>query len=224
MKTWLTYIVVSQLTGSPLLGIAVVLAVWFGGSAFWLGRLPDPTAPLRRWSRIRALRAELGMNPHNVDVRTELGGLLATRQPAEAKAILDEAVRRCPDLAQPAWYLGLARLELGDTEGGRTAIERALTLKPDLAFGEPLVRLGDHYARKGNPRAALTAYERATDIHCSYAEAWYKAGRAARAAGQLHKAKAHWTETLASTEHAPPFKRRLDRPWRWRAWWALRAA
>lgn len=223
-KSWLTYIFVSALTGSPLLGVLAVLLVWYGGTSFWLGRLPDPTSPFRTWSRIRRLRGEHGMNPHDVDVRTELGGLLATRSPGEAKSLLEEAVRKCPDLAQPAFFLGLAHLNLGETDAGRAQIERALSLKPELAFGEPLVRLGDHYAKKGDARAALAAYERATDVHCSYAEAWYKAGAAAKAAGDAAKAKAHWRETLASTDHAPAFKRRQDRKWRWRAWIALQAA
>lgn len=222
MKTWFTYIVVSQLTGSPLLGIAVVAALWFGGGTLWLGRVPDPRGPFRRWARIRQLRGEVAMNPHHADHRTELGGLLVERRPAEAKAVLEEVAQRHPTLALPAYHLGLAQLRLGETEAGRASIERALALRKDLRFGEPLVRLGDHYMGIGQHAAALAAFERATVVHSSSAEAWFKAGRAAAAAGDKKTAAAHWAEALASTAHAPGFKARVDRPWRWRAWLALR--
>jgi tetratricopeptide (TPR) repeat protein len=223
MKTWLVYILVSQLTQSPLLGVVAVAALWFGGGSWWFGRLPNPLAPFKTWSRMRELRAGLAMNPHDMNLRSELGGLLATRDPAEAKALLEEVVRRCPDIALSIYYLGLAQLGLGETEAGRASIERALAMRKDLRFGEPLVRLGDHYLRKGDTAAALAAFERATVVHGSYAEAWYKAGTAARAAGDAAKAKAHFRSTLSTTEHAPAFKRRQDRVWRWRAWWALRS-
>lgn len=224
MKTWLTYLLVSGLTGSPLLGVLVVAALWFGGTSFWIGRLPDPIGPLKRWSRVRHLRAEHGMNPQNVNVRTELGGLLATRRPDEARALLADVVERCPDLPLPLYHLGVAHLSAGDTDAGRAAIEKALSLKKDLRFGEPMVCLGDHYLKVGKAAEARAAYTRATQVHTSFAEAWYKLGKAAKLAGDAAGAKEAFRTTLSSTEHSPPFKRRIDRSWRIRAWLALRAA
>ena len=224
MKSWLVYIVVSQLTHSWILGLLAALAMGYGAGSLWLGRLPNPFAPFKTWSRTRELREALSVNPHNVDVRSELGGILATRRPAEAKELLTEVVRRCPDLALSVYFLGVAQLELGETDAGNASIERALTLRRDLRYGEPLVVLGDHYTRKGDAKAALLAYERATGVHSSHAEAWFKAGRAARASGDEAKARAHFQSTLTSTAYAPAFKRRLDRPWRWRARWALLGA
>lgn len=222
MKTLFTYLVVSRLTGSPLLALLVVALVWYGGASWILGRLPDPSAPFRRWSRVRRLRDEMGMNPHNVDVRTELAGLVVDRSPAEAKEMLGEVLRRCPDLPLPAYFMGLAHLGLGATDEGRAEIERALAMKRDLRYGEPMVRLGDHLYAKGDARGALAAYERATEVHGSHAEALFKAGRAARATGDAAGARRHWEETLAATRHAPGFKKRQDRVWRLRAWVALR--
>jgi len=101
---------------------------------------------------------------------------------------------------------------VGGPQGGRR----------DLRYGEPLVCLGDHYLRKGDAREALSAYERAVEIHTSLAEAWCKAGDAALAAGDRNRGKSHYESTLTTTAHAPAFTRRLDRIWRWRAWLALR--
>lgn len=222
MKGLFTYFLVSQITGSPLLGLLAVLFLLYGGGSFYLGRLPDPLAPFRRWSRRNALRDTLHQNPHNVDARIELGGMIAERSPAEAIELLEEAARRCPELPLASYHLGIARLAKGDTAGGTTALEAALALKPDLRFGEPWVKLGDHHLKAGRAAQARTAYEKATEIHASHAEAWYKAGRAAAKAGDASGAKRHWEEALASTRHAPAFKRRLDRRWRIAAWLALR--
>lgn len=221
-QSWIVYLVVSALTRSPLLGLLAIAILWYSGSAWWVGRLWNPLAPLKEHFRIRDLRRELGVNPHNLNVRAELGALLATRRPAEAKELLEEVVRRAPELPLPHVHLGQALLALGDTAGGAAAIEAGLRTRPDVKYGEPLVRLGDHHLAKGDAAAAAVAFERATRVHTSYAEAWYKAGVAAAAQGDHATARAHWQEALASTEHAPAFKRRIDRSWRWRSWWALR--
>jgi tetratricopeptide (TPR) repeat protein len=222
-KSWFTYLLVSQLTQSPLLGLLAVVALWYGGGSWWFGRLPDPLAPFRRWTRMRDLRETLAVNPHNMDARSELGGMIVDSRPAEAKELLDEVVRRCPELALSAYFYGLAQLRLGETEAGRASIERALSLRKDLRFGEPLVKLGDHYAGKGDHSNALEAYERATKIHASHAEAWFKAAESARALGDKERAERLYKMTLSSTHGAPAFKRRQDRIWRWRAWVRLRA-
>lgn len=222
ISNWLLYFFISSVTGSPLLGLLVLAALWYGGSGWYFGRLSTPFGPLKERLRIRRLRGELSVNPHNVNVRAELGGLLATRSPDEAKKLLQEVCQRAPELPLPHYYLGLALLALGDTAAGRASIERALAIRPDLRYGEPWVRLGDHYASRGQGAEAIAAYRKATAAHTSYAEAWYKLGAALKRAGDRDAGREALQETLQSTEHAPAFKRRVDRSWRWRAWWALR--
>lgn len=222
MKTWLTYLLVSGVTGNPLLGVLAVALFWLGGSSWWLGRLPDLARPFRRWSQERQLREELGQNPHNLNVRGRLGGLIATSRPAEAVELLEEVVRRAPELPLPRYGLGLAQLALGQTDAGRASIEGALAVKGDLLFGEPMVRLGDHYAGKGDWKPAIRAYEAAIEVHPTHAEAFYKAGRVAKRSGDAATARRRWEELLKVTRHAPGFKKRQDRPWRGRAWLGLR--
>jgi tetratricopeptide (TPR) repeat protein len=98
----------------------------------------------------------------------------------------------------------------------------ALRLRRDLRWGEPGVVLGDALLAAGRPAEALSAYLQATTVHGSFAEAWCKAGVAARAAGRPEEAVRCWNLTLSTTVGAPAYKRRRDRLWRWRAWWALR--
>jgi tetratricopeptide (TPR) repeat protein len=126
--------------------------------------------------------------------------------------------QRFPDLALVAFHLGAARLNLGETDGGQAAIEHALSLKREVGYGEPMIRVGDHLLGLGRPADAAAAYERALTVHSSSAEAMFKLGRARRKAGDREGARAAWKETMDLVRGAPAFKARLDRPWRIRAW------
>ncbi|GDX79524.1 hypothetical protein LBMAG42_13350 [Deltaproteobacteria bacterium] len=222
MKSWLVYLLISQVTQNPLLGILAVALLWYGGGSWWFGRMPDLAGPFRRWKQEQRLRETLRMNPHDTVARCDLAGLVAHKHPTEAKELLSEVLRRYPDNELAHYWLGIAQLQLGETDGGRASIDEALRLRRELRWGEPAKTLGDHYLAQRRPAEALVAYRRAIAVHGSFAEAWYKAGVAARATGDEAEAKGLFQRTLSSTEGAPPYKRRQDRLWRWRAWWALR--
>ncbi len=222
MKSWLLYLGVSWLTQSPLLGILAVAAIWLAGGGWWVGRLPDVLGPWRRFQRVRQLREALLVNPHDLVVRTELAGFVADREPAEAESLLQEVIRRYPENELAHYHRGRAFLARGLVEEGRAEIEEALRLRRDLRWGEPGVVLGDALLGARRPADALSAYLQATDVHGSFAEAWFKAGVAAKAAGRVAEARRCWGLALTSSAGAPPYKRRKDRLWRWRAWFAQR--
>lgn len=222
VKTWLLYVGVSWLTQSPLLGILAVAGLWLAGGSWWVGRLPDLLGPWRRFQRVRKLRDGHALNPHDLVVRTELAGLLASREPETAEQLLTEVLRRYPENELAHYHRGRALLARGVIDEGRAEVLEALRLRRDLRWGEPGVVLGDALMGARRPAEALAAYQLATGVHGSFAEAWYKAGSAASAAGQPAEARRLWGLALSTTVGAPPYKRRQDRLWRWRAWFALR--
>lgn len=222
VKTWLLYLGVSWLTSSPLLGILAVAAVWLAGGSWWVGRLPDVLGPWRQFQRVRKLRDANALNPHDLVVRTELAGLVATREPEVAEKLLGEVLRRYPDNELAHYHRGRALLARGQIDEGRAEVLEALRLRRDLRWGEPGVVLGDALMGARRPAEALSAYLLATGVHGSFAEAWFKAGAAGSAAGQPAEARRCWELALSTSVGAPPYKRRQDRLWRWRAWLALR--
>ncbi len=222
MKTFLPWMLITGLTGGPLLGVLAVLLLWGAGGSWFVGRLPDFRGPIRRWQRARFLRERLTTNPHDLPVRTELAGLVCRDDPAEAMKLVAEVLRRYPDDEDAHYFQGLAHLAAGRLAEGQAGIDRALAIRAELRWGEPGVLLGDAYTGAGKHAEARDAYLRATTVHGSHAEAWFKAGRAAAATGDGVEAKRLWEATLSTTAGAPPYKRRKDRLWRWRAWWGLR--
>lgn len=217
-SSWLTWLVVTALTGNPLVGLAVVVVLAWAGEGWFRGRIWTPQRWWQRFERVRRLRSDVAINPHDATAKGQLGGLLVDRSPREAEALLAEVHERYPDMALVAFHLGAARLRLGDGEGGRAAIEHALSLKKDVGYGEPMIRMGDFEASRGRFAEAVACYERALRVHTSSAEATYKLGLARAGAGDAPGARAAWRDTLELGRGAPDFKARQDRPWRIRAW------
>jgi tetratricopeptide (TPR) repeat protein len=222
---WLLFWALTLFTGNPLVALVIVALFVWGGDSWYRGRLRTPMAMFQRAKRIRRLRDDLAANPHDATARGQLGGLLIDRSPAEARDLLQAVHDRYPEMALVAFHLGAARLNLGDTEGGARAIEHALSKKPETGYGEPMIRLGDHLRAKGRPAEAAACYRRAIGVVTSSAEAHVKLGWALHAAGDRAGAAAAMRQALEVSQGAPGFKRRVDRPWRLRAWlWGLTRA
>jgi tetratricopeptide (TPR) repeat protein len=220
MNSWLVYMLSYALTGNPIVAGIAVLVFLYGGEAWWRGRLWKPWTIVQQWLRIRELRAHLKLNEHDGTARADLGRLLVERgQFAEARPHLEKVCAKIPNLALPAWNLGRACLGLGDYDAGRAAIDKALAIRPDIGYGQPWFDLGNFKFDREQWADAAGFFQHGLDIHSSSAEAWYKLGRCRLALGDSPGAKQAFDEAIAVHDAAPGFKRSIDRPWRWRAWW-----
>jgi tetratricopeptide (TPR) repeat protein len=227
MGKLLLFGVLTWITGNPFVALVIVLVVSAAGYGAVSGRLYRVPRAMDRWFTIRELDRTVETNPHDATARADLGRLLVEAgQPARALSHLEAAHARAPEVAETAYYLGAARLRLGDAAGGRPLIEEALGRDPRLGYGEPHLRLADYYLDHGQPAEALTHLERFTELHESSVEGQYKLARACLARGQTDRARAALDEAVRAYRGAPRFKRREERLWRLRAgWlrWTLRA-
>lgn len=224
MNTWLAWMATYALTGNPLVALAVAVVIAYSGESWWRGRLWRPWAFFQRWMRVRELYTTIDANPHDATARAELGRLLVERSRyAEALPQLEKAHERAPTVAGTTWLLGAAKLALGDLEAGRELVEKAISIRKDIGYGEPLCRLGDAYAAKGRWADAIDAYERARRIHTSSAEFAYKCGAARLASGDKTGAKADFDEAIQIWRGSPGFKAPRERSWALRSWWARRS-
>lgn len=225
MNTWLIWLIALSVSGNPLIAAAVVVGFLWIGDGWWRGRLWAPWVIVQQWLRIRELDAHVALAPHDGTARAELGRLLVGRgAPARALPHLEAACEKSPELAFPAYYLGLARLGVGDFDGGRVAIERAVSIRKDLDYGAPLAALGDASAKAGRTTEAIAYFERALTSNRSSVQLHHKLGLAKLTAGDRAGAQEALAHAQALYRTAPPFKRRQERMWAWRAWWAARSA
>jgi tetratricopeptide (TPR) repeat protein len=220
MGRLLLFGLITWITGNPILALLVVLIVTAAGYGYLFGRLFEIPRAVNRWLAIRELDRAVHTNPHDATARADLGRLLIEAgQPERALSHLEAARARAPEVAETAYYLGAARLRLGDGAGGRPLIEEALGRDPRLGYGEPHLRLADYYLDHGQAAEALVHLERFTELHASSVEGRYKLGQAYLATGQTDRARAALDDAVRAYRGAPSFKRREERLWRLRAGW-----
>jgi tetratricopeptide (TPR) repeat protein len=211
---------ITWVTGNPFLALVVVLLITAAGYGYVFGSLFRIPRAVNRWRAIRELDRVVQTNPHDATARADLGRLLVEAgQPGRAVSHLEMARARAPEVVENTYYLGAARLGLGDGAGGRPLVEEALGRDPRLGYGEPHLRLANYYLDHGQPAEALVHLERFRELHASSVEGRYKLARAYLATGQGDRARASLDDAVRAYRGAPGFKRREERLWRLRAAW-----
>ena len=220
MGKLLVFGVLTWMTGNPIVALVIVLVVSAAGYGYVSGRLFRIPRAVNRWISIRELNRTVATNPHDATAQADLGRLLVEAgQPARALSHLEAARARAPEVAETTYYLGAARLRLGDAATGRPLIEEALARDPRLGYGEPHLRLADYYLDHDRPGEALPHLERFHEVHASSVEGQYKRACAYLATGRTDLARAALEEAVRAYRGAPRFKRREERLWRLRAGW-----
>jgi tetratricopeptide (TPR) repeat protein len=216
---FLLFGLLTWITGNPLVALLAVLLLSGAGYGYLSGRLFRIPPAANRWVTIRSLERTVQTNPHDAAARADLGRLLIEAgRPARALPHLEAASARAPEVPETRYYLGAARLRMGDTDGGRL-IQEALATDPRLRYGEPHLTLANYHLDRREPAEALPHLQQFTALHASSVEGRYKLARAFLATGQPARARATLDEAIQVYRGAPSFKRREERVWRLRAGW-----
>lgn len=218
MTTFLQWIVLTALTGSPLGAAAFLLVVWLVVDRFTLGLFPDPVRWVMRRRREASLRRTLLRNPSDRRARLELAELLTDRRAGrQALEVLRPNLERGDDDPQTLYTMGAACMQAGYAQQGETFLGRAKEQSPsfragdiDLALGEGRLRVRDWAGAREALLSLLTQRQGSVKGRVLLARAQRGLGDDAAAALTLDDA---WTEYVAS----PRFQRRRERLWAWRA-------
>ncbi len=100
--------------------------------------------------------------------------LLQAARPAEAISPLRDAALLEPFNATVQHDLGLACLEVGNTQDAIAALQWAVTINP--RYADAYFRMGIALEKLGDIGGAIAAYNRATQLLPSLTEAWFRAG------------------------------------------------
>jgi tetratricopeptide (TPR) repeat protein len=207
-------------TENPLIVLLGILLLAGAGYSYLSGGVFRTSRALDRWMIIRSLERTVRTNPHDAAARADLGRLLIEAgRPARALPHLEAARARAPDVPETRYYLGAARLGVGDSTTGRSLILEALAEDPRLRYGEPRLTLATYHLDHREPAEALEHLERFTALHSSSVEGRYKLARALLATAQPARARALLDEAIQAYRGSPSFKRREERLWRLRVGW-----
>lgn len=216
-KIFLFYIL-TVLTRSPLLALLVIVALYFFLDRRFVGLLPDFSAPFRTRREIARLKREVLLNPHNAEALSDLGrNLVRMGKAREGVVFMERALPRMGDIAETRFYLGLGLLHLGDLEQAAEHLQAALKIDPRYGYGEAWLRMGDVKVLENDLAGAFESYLAFTGIHTSSSEGFYKMGEVRQGLGDLKKAKEYYSKAMNAMRGSPPHKKRIDRPWFWKA-------
>jgi tetratricopeptide (TPR) repeat protein len=212
MKTFSIYMIITMLTGNPLLALIVILLLYGAADRAFLRILPDFTAPFRRSMQIRGLLVEIVVNPSNAKAALDLGILYFNGKRFEkALEYLERAEKRIDDSARLYLYKGMALIETGQPSEGATALARALELDKSVGYGLPYIYLYEYELKKGtagNLKPIEDAFDRFANT-----ENFYRMGRLFQRNGDKAKAREMFDSSLRSYSYCPRSIRRLHRRW-----------
>ncbi|MBL8919520.1 MAG: hypothetical protein JNJ54_11705 [Myxococcaceae bacterium] len=217
-STWLLWIVLSALTGSPLGSAVVLLVVWWVVDRFTVGILPDPLRWVMRWRREAHLERVLATNPHDGRARLELAGLLVERaRYSRALEVLKPNVEKGDHDAQTLFTMGVACLGAGYPEQGEKLLTTVDEDAPGFRVNEVDLMRGRFRLARGDFAGARAALERLVQARKGTVEGRVLLSRALDGLGDDGAAALMRDEAWGEYVVAPGFQRRKERWWAWRA-------
>jgi tetratricopeptide (TPR) repeat protein len=218
MSTWMLWMIVSSLTGRPLLSLALVFGAVWAMDRYTLQILPRPLRFIHRWRRAGQLVRTLMANTHDRRARFELAELrVGQKRYAAAVELLKPNLEAGDDDVDTLFLLGVAYLGAGEVARGELLLSEAEKLNPDFRQGSIELERGRLRLAQGDVKGSIEAMERfvkgrhgSIEGRVLLAKALDKAGRDADAALMRDDA---WKDYVA----APSFLRRRERMWAWRA-------
>ncbi|MCL6559397.1 MAG: hypothetical protein K6U74_11495, partial [Firmicutes bacterium] len=129
MKTFGLYILLSLLTGNPILALLILFTIFLVMERRFVGILPDVFKPWRQANRIRQLKKEVQINPANADAYLDLGEAYFRRgNYGEAASFLENASGKMAGHPLFHFYLGASSYHLGKIEEGKRELEKAVQI------------------------------------------------------------------------------------------------
>jgi thioredoxin-like negative regulator of GroEL len=217
MSNFILFTLLTMLTGSPLIGLVVVLLIWWLGDRVTFRVLPDPLRWVARWQRRAALRRTLADNPSDRRARFELADLLLEAgRPAEAVSTLRYNVEAGDDDVYTAFLWGAALGRSGQAEQAERALAVARAADPRFRAGEIDLELGRQRLARRDLAGAREALERLLELRPGTVEGRWLLARSLDGLGDAAGAALRRDQAWAEYAALPRFQRRAQRPYAWR--------
>lgn len=216
-SSWLLWVLLSWLTGSPITAAVVLLLLWFLGDRASFRLLPDPLRGWRRLSRRGALERALATNPSDRRARFELASLLLdAHRPARALEVLRPNIEAGDDDVYTTFLHGVLLERTGQRGEAERVLSRAREQEPGYRLGEIDLELGRNRLGAGDLAGAREALERLVSARPGTVQGRYLLAKALEGLGDSAGAAARRAEAWREYVALPRFKRAEERPWAWR--------
>lgn len=187
--------------------------------------LPDPVLMLRTWGYMRALAAQVEVNPANLPARRKLAELwLEWRRPRRALPLLAEALLLDREDPGVLYLLGLTHLCMKQPQKALRAFAQTVNVEPGFRFGEPFLGTAGAFIQLERFEAAEEALGRYLRINSSSVKAYSLLASVRAEQGNKEGARCAGREARVTFWTIPWFRRRGQILWWLRAvvgriWW-----
>jgi tetratricopeptide (TPR) repeat protein len=218
MSNWFLWMVLSAVTGSPVLAAVLVLGFLWTADRFTVGILPSPFRALKRWQRASHLERVLQSNPHDRRARYELADLwVQRRRYAAAVEVLKPNLEAGDEDVGTLFLLGVAYLGSGNAARGELLLDEAAKLEPGYQMSSIDLERGRWRLARGDVKGAVEALGRLVAARPGTVEGRVLLARALDQGGRDGDAALMREEAWKEYVAAPGFQRRRERLWAWRA-------
>ncbi len=218
MSRILLWYLLARLTGSPVLALLVLVALWWAGDRFTFRLLPDPLRLWGRWRRIGVLRETLATNRHDRRARLELAELLLeARRPRQAVDVLRPNVEAGDDDVHTAYAMGAALARSGFGDQAERVLAAARETDPEFRAGEIDLEVGRLRLGRRDFAGAREPLERLLVARPGSVEGRWLLSRALAGLGDADGTRRLRDDAWREYAALPAFHRRHERPWAWRA-------
>lgn len=212
MKTFFLFSLITLLTRSPLLALAIIILIYVFVDRRFIGILPDFMAPLRRRARISELERTVRVNPHNGDALLDLGVLYYNRkQYRQAVDVLERAYEKMKEWPDVHFYLGAACYEAGDTWRGLAEIQEAVGINPRISHGFPYIYLIRAALEKKDTQCRDIGELKNKLLRFGSVQAFFEAGKLFYKHREKSSAEKFFREVLENYRFSSPTFRRTYR-------------
>ncbi|UQZ36382.1 hypothetical protein C2I18_24345 [Paenibacillus sp. PK3_47] len=209
-----------QLFGNPFIALIILLVILYFLDRRYVGLFPSISKPFRRSRQISRLRTTISLNPNDVSSKFELARLLSERKRySEAKELLTGIADRYEQSAEYWVELGFVNLKLGLLPEGEAQMLQGLEINRRAQYGQPYLRLAETF-RGIDQDKALYYVGQFQEIQSSSSEAYYLAGSMYKILGRDADAKQAFAESIAIYRSLPKYKKRQERGWALRSYFA----
>ncbi len=216
--SWLQWILLSRLTGSPIGSAVALLIIWYAIDRVTIGLMPSPLRWISKWRYRQRLENTILGNPHDGRARLELAQLEVERGHGKrAMELLRPTFDTGADDIQSVFTMGQACLLEGHLSQGEKLLAHAEEMDPDFRLGEIHLVLGRARLKAKNFTGAQSALSTLVKLRTGTVEGRVLLAQAYAGAGDDVTALAHQDAAWHEYVVAPRFKRRQERLWAWRA-------
>ena len=217
MSNYWWWLILSQVTGSPVLALVLLFAGGWALDQFTLGILPSPLRTFRRWRRSDALADLLAINPHDRRARFELADLLVGQRRYErALEVLKPNVAAGDSDPGTLFIMGCAAYGAGFAKEAETFLSEALEQDPEYRLGAILLEQGRGRLAAGDPLGAQEVLTPFCAQRVGTVEGRVLLAQACDARGEKEEAARWRREAWKEYASAPAFLQRQERSWAWR--------